>query len=191
MRRAFSLLELLVVVAMLGLLAALLFPTFGRVRENARRQSCISRMQQLGLAVTMYVQDSDDLPPRLSALTPVYADTALFVCPSDPEHGLREGNDVLEGTTYLSSGVSYEYFPRWIITQGYGWWPADAPMDRGQWDELTPLAGCLWHWAKGWSATQVGNASSARGWEIVLTRGGSVKRVRVEQMPFFTPALLH
>ena len=138
----------------------------------------------------MYVQDSDDLPPRISQLAPVYADPQLFVCPSDPERGVREGNEVLEGTTFLPSGVSYEYYPRWAVAQNYGWWPATAPLDRGNWDEMTPLAGCMWHWAKSWSATQVGNASTARGWEVVLTRGGSVKRVRVELMDQFSPALL-
>jgi len=56
-RPAFTLLEILIVISIIGLLAALLFPVFARVRESGRTQVCSSNLRQLGLAFTQYTQD--------------------------------------------------------------------------------------------------------------------------------------
>ena len=58
-RAAFTLVELLVVVAIIAILAAILFPVFARARENARRSSCSSNLKQLGLGLRQYAQDYD------------------------------------------------------------------------------------------------------------------------------------
>jgi prepilin-type N-terminal cleavage/methylation domain-containing protein/prepilin-type processing-associated H-X9-DG protein len=58
--KAFTLIELLVVIAIIAILAAILFPVFGRARENARRSSCQSNMKQLGIAIMQYTQDYDE-----------------------------------------------------------------------------------------------------------------------------------
>jgi prepilin-type N-terminal cleavage/methylation domain-containing protein/prepilin-type processing-associated H-X9-DG protein len=59
----FTLIELLIVIAIIGILAAILFPVFARARENARRASCMSNLKQLGLAITQYTQDYDERLP--------------------------------------------------------------------------------------------------------------------------------
>jgi len=59
-KRAFTLIEVLVVVAIIGVLAAILFPVFGRARENSRRSSCQSNLKQIGLALAQYAQDFDE-----------------------------------------------------------------------------------------------------------------------------------
>ena len=46
--QAFTLIELLVVIVIIFLLAAILFPVFGRAREGARRSACLSNEKQLG-----------------------------------------------------------------------------------------------------------------------------------------------
>src|SRR5437868_2335727 len=62
-RKAFTLIELLVVIAIIAILAAILFPVFGRARENARRSSCQSNMKQLGIGFLQYNQDYDEKYP--------------------------------------------------------------------------------------------------------------------------------
>src|SRR5258707_4566767 len=60
---AFTLIDLLVVIAIIAILAAILFPVFGRARENARRSSCQSNEKQLGVAFAQYTQDYDEKFP--------------------------------------------------------------------------------------------------------------------------------
>ena len=60
--------ELLTVIAVIAILAAILFPAFAQARENARRTSCLSNLSQLGSAFAQYTQDYDErLPPGTDA----------------------------------------------------------------------------------------------------------------------------
>src|ERR1700758_2071511 len=61
--KGFTLIELLVVIAIIAILAAILFPVFAKVREKARQTSCLSNEKQLGLGITQYNQDYDELVP--------------------------------------------------------------------------------------------------------------------------------
>jgi prepilin-type processing-associated H-X9-DG protein len=47
-----------VVIGIIALLAAILFPVLSRARENARKTTCLSNLQQLGLAFQQYTQDA-------------------------------------------------------------------------------------------------------------------------------------
>ena len=62
----FTLIEILVVVAIIAILAAILFPAFARARENARKASCLSNLKQIGLGWLQYSQDYDEKVMRLS-----------------------------------------------------------------------------------------------------------------------------
>jgi prepilin-type N-terminal cleavage/methylation domain-containing protein/prepilin-type processing-associated H-X9-DG protein len=55
----FTLIELLVVIAIISLLMAILTPALQRVRENAKETICRAHLQNIGLGVTMYLQDND------------------------------------------------------------------------------------------------------------------------------------
>jgi prepilin-type N-terminal cleavage/methylation domain-containing protein/prepilin-type processing-associated H-X9-DG protein len=74
--KGFTLIELLVTIAIIAILAAILFPVFARARENARRSSCMSNLKQIGLAVMQYTQDYDEhLPNRFNSFPVGYAYT--------------------------------------------------------------------------------------------------------------------
>lgn len=102
-RTGFSLMELLMVVAILSILVAVLLPALARARESSRRMSCANNLKQLGLSLQMYSQESDGMYPALQSLSetcsvssginfmfnglsmfPEYlSDARLLVCPSD------------------------------------------------------------------------------------------------------------
>jgi prepilin-type N-terminal cleavage/methylation domain-containing protein/prepilin-type processing-associated H-X9-DG protein len=63
LKQGFTLIELLVVIAIIAILAAILFPVFGRARENGRRSVCQSNLKQIGLAFAQYSQDYDEKLP--------------------------------------------------------------------------------------------------------------------------------
>src|ERR1700758_2151824 len=70
-RSGFTLIELLVVIGIIAVLAAILFPVFAQAREKARQISCASNLKQLGLGVSLYVQDYDETYPTLDTNNPV------------------------------------------------------------------------------------------------------------------------
>lgn len=87
----FTLIEVLIVIGILALLAAILFPVFAKARENARSSACLSNYHQIGLAIHMYAQDENDHTPAnggsfqglLSDCLPYTHTTAIFTCPDD------------------------------------------------------------------------------------------------------------
>lgn len=79
-RAAFTLVELLVVIAIIALLAALLLPALREARERARRVVCTSSLRQCGLAFASYVDDANGYYPDHTGNSPMTLDP-LPGCP--------------------------------------------------------------------------------------------------------------
>ena len=60
--RGFTLIEMLVVIAIIGMLAGLLLPAINRARERGRQTQCISNMRQVAAAVHMFEEQNRKLP---------------------------------------------------------------------------------------------------------------------------------
>lgn len=67
-KAGFTVIELLIVVAIIGVLMALLFPAFSRARENSYQAHCMSNLHQIGMAVQMYKRDEQHYPSSLTHL---------------------------------------------------------------------------------------------------------------------------
>jgi prepilin-type N-terminal cleavage/methylation domain-containing protein len=105
-KRAFTLVELLVTIALIGILAGLLLPALSRAKEDGKRTSCVSNLRQVNLALRLYANDyADSLPvlpdpnpypngigayykqlikSYLGLTGPPSPNEKVFICPSDP-----------------------------------------------------------------------------------------------------------
>lgn len=92
--KGFTLVEILIVLGIVGGLAALLFPVFSRVREKGRSAVCQSNLKQIAIAMQQYVQDNSGTYPAMQyvqageivrwndAIMPYVKDHAIFRCPT-------------------------------------------------------------------------------------------------------------
>lgn len=130
--RGFTLLELLAVIATIGVLAALLLPALSAARAKGRSTVCLNHLRQVGLALEMYVSDNHAYPPalsgdppfrpwadRLAQYNPISWTNAACQCPTF----IAEGGTVTwqpppPGGGPLKLSSSYAYNARGML--GYG-----------------------------------------------------------------------
>lgn len=80
-KQEFTLVELLVTIAVIAILAGMLLPALNKARDTAYGASCLSNLKQLGTGMDMYIGDSDDFYPMLRYANPASTadyDTTIF-----------------------------------------------------------------------------------------------------------------
>lgn len=131
--RAFTLVELLLVMAIVAILAAAAFPAAGPMIERARAARCVGNLRQIGTAVQQYAADNNyrfpaietvppSLPPEvedkgtaLEKLGPYGITEQVLVCPSD---AAKNKNYLKHGTSYLFSPVLQDETPASVKIYG-------------------------------------------------------------------------
>lgn len=163
-RRAqgFTLIEILIVLAIIAVLAAILLPVFSSARDRARLATCSANLRQIGLAMQLYVNDNNDAYPDVTFFAvPLdhctwvdrvihYAKSpAIFECPADEEGEYRPGCTApseeepspLDGSYTINGNLNRlkaMRIPRpsrtVIVFDGKGGWtiPMDAPVTDPQ-----------------------------------------------------------
>ena len=130
-QKAFTLVELLVVVVIIAILAALLLPVLHRAKASAQRTSCLNNLRQINLGVRLYSDDSTDKAPHpegagtnktlsltgFKKLMQSYAGMAaaspsqakVFACPADTFHYNVSGNKLVLRTEPLHKQSFVDY----------------------------------------------------------------------------------
>jgi prepilin-type N-terminal cleavage/methylation domain-containing protein/prepilin-type processing-associated H-X9-DG protein len=112
---AFTLIELIVVTAIIAILVALAFPVTSRIVQGGRATACISNLNSLGVALNLYLGEHNQLMPNLQAgrtstslnvpvidntLNVYVNDPRVFACPAD-----NLGIAAATGTSYFWNSV--------------------------------------------------------------------------------------
>lgn len=137
--RAFTLIELLIVVAIIALLIAVLLPSLNRARQQARSTVCLSNLKGIGTAVYLYAGDHKDRLPGVglghggsgtdvqgswfTTLLKPYADPMIGRCPSDESDHFEIPVDPNNPDTIRRVSYASNYYTAGMIGQR-------RPIDR-------------------------------------------------------------
>ena len=129
-RPAFTLVELLVVMAVIGILTGLLLPALSAARERGRRTSCMGNLSQIGLAMASYAGDYNGYFPGGHGWNGSAADSTLTL-----SNYVEWFADSKTGQKIAVGGSAYGYpMEGWSFAQGKSTWNAigfgDKPMGQ-------------------------------------------------------------
>ena len=129
MRRAFSLIELLVVLAIIGLLVALLLPSLQKARESGRRVVCMANLRQMTLGCFNYATDArgwTPWSPRGNGFPPTHVQFGVRNIFHNANKALGAFPDE-QGPEVVGKAIELDYLP---ATPRYLYCPSRTPPDR-------------------------------------------------------------
>jgi prepilin-type N-terminal cleavage/methylation domain-containing protein len=158
-RFAFTLIELLVVIAIIAILAAILFPVFAQARDKARQTTCLSNCKQIGLGITMYVNDYDETFPRnddcIAPNVVPYQPTAVGC--SGPTYGQRVNHYKWQYWIYpYVKNIQIFFCPSRQFDQQA--WQQNAEIFDGGYSLALHITGALNTWNRTGNAQQIRNS---------------------------------
>ncbi len=117
MKKSFTLIELLIVIAIIGILASMLLPALSNARETAKRINCTSNMKQMGSATAMYAGDFNDWLPLAAAPNCNWVDgTSRYIGNGAWNYGwvstpkfTQKVYQCTSGETQIDYGLNYAY----------------------------------------------------------------------------------
>ncbi|MDP7163283.1 MAG: type II secretion system protein [Phycisphaerae bacterium] len=121
-QRGFTLIEMLVVMAIISLIATMLVPSLGRARRYAKRVSCITNLKAIGIGWVMYMEEYiKDVPPAVSL--PLKDDGPEVIHITEVMKDYVNAHEVWRCLSddveyFVDKGTSYEYYPGWFISTG-------------------------------------------------------------------------
>ncbi|WPJ96316.1 prepilin-type N-terminal cleavage/methylation domain-containing protein [Coraliomargarita algicola] len=124
---AFTLIELLAVLAVIGILAAILIPAIGNVRERAQETKCSSNLRQLALASVAYASDHKGNFPSLYSDVP---GEIVWIDQIAPYVGGEDQKRIIEVINCPSADYFMEFNGARAATYSYGWNPLLIPDSR-------------------------------------------------------------
>ena len=95
---AFTLVELLVVIALIAVLASLLLPALSRAKATGQRTVCLQKLQQWGLAMSLYLDENNEFFPREDALDDINS-WAVVAAPENKDVWYNCVAEKLDGKT--------------------------------------------------------------------------------------------
>lgn len=130
-RRAFTLIELLTVIAIIGILAAIIIPTVGKVRATARKAQCVSKLREWGTAVRLISNDykglvplSQDLGTGTVIYSPYFSQKTMLL----PDGSVKSSQELMSRCpTATSDSTDTTLFMRRCY--GFGR-PSDTPWNK-------------------------------------------------------------
>ncbi len=118
LNKGFTIIELLIVIAIIGILTGTLLSAISRARESGRRIECASNLRQIGFGLIMYSNENNETFPingatamkDLNTLYPDYvSERRVFKCPSDNLVTLEENSNITSGDAFEKDECSYGY----------------------------------------------------------------------------------
>lgn len=100
-RAAFTLTELLTVIAVIGVLAAIIFPVVGKVRQSANRTNCASNLRQIGVALGGYCADNRDALPGYDLITDDWTTSYGLNRGAGPTYWMKNGKPTRDLCSHL------------------------------------------------------------------------------------------